>query len=174
METSEAITVGIVAERRVLASPWADHDWRPTAVLESTPALDPGSLIAEEPGLARFYLGALELRLHRKETDSYRHNLASGSPRLYIALRQGAGPGGLPILAFQVSAAPDEGQAWAEVGDDVVDGVPMPEVVAQWVADFVQRFHVEQPKYKRQRVPAVLDRPAPVPPSGQRNPGHGR
>jgi len=171
MQTSEAITVGIVAERRALASPWADHDWRPVAVLESTPDLDPGSLIAEEPGRARFYLGPLELRLHRKETDSYRHNLASGSPRLYIALRQGAGPAGLPILAFQVSAAPDEGQAWAEVGDDVVDGVPMPEVVARWVADFVQRFHVEEPKYKRQRTPAVLDRPPPESPAGQRRPG---
>jgi hypothetical protein len=84
------------------------------------------------------------------------------------------GPAGLPILAFQVSAAPDEGQAWAEVGDDVVDGVPMPEVVARWVADFVQRFHVEQPKYKRQRTPTVIDRPAPAAPVGQRGPRHGQ
>ncbi|MCC6469055.1 MAG: DUF3305 domain-containing protein [Alphaproteobacteria bacterium] len=161
MQTSEAIAVGIVAERRALASPWADHDWRPLAVLAAAPDLEPGSLVAEEPGRRQYYLGALELRLHRKETDSYRHNLASGEPRLYVALRHGEGPGGLPVLAFQVSAAPDEGQAWAEVGDDVVDGLPMPPAVAEWVADFVARFHVEQPRYKRQREPAVIDRPAP-------------
>jgi hypothetical protein len=161
METSEAITVGVVAERRTLDSPWADHDWRPTAVLASAPDLDPGSVIAEEPGRTRYYLGPVELRLHRRETDSYRHNLASGNPRIYVALRQDDGPAGLPVRAFLVSAAPDEGQSWAEAGDDIVDGVPMPDAVARWVADFVRRFHVEQPRYKRQRVPAAAGRAAP-------------
>jgi len=158
MQTSETITVGIVAVRRALDSPWADHDWRPHAVLEAPPALEPGVMLLAEPGRQQFYLGTLDLTLHRNETDSYRHNLASGEPRLYLALRHGDGPGGLPILAFQVSAAPDEGQAWAEVGDDVVDGLPMPAAVAAWVADFVARFHVELPKYKRQRVPAPTER----------------
>lgn len=151
MQTSEAITVGIVAVRRALNSPWADHDWRPYAVLEAPPELEAGAKIAEEPGRARFYMGALELRLHRRETDSYRHNLASGEPRLYVSLRPQAGPGGLDMRAFQVTAAPDEGQAWAEAGDDVVDGLPMPPAIAEWIADFVKRFHVEEPKYKRQR-----------------------
>jgi hypothetical protein len=174
MQFSEAITVGIVAERRALASPWADHDWRLAAVLETAPEIEPGSLIAEEPGRARYYLGPLELRLHRRETDSYRHNLASGVPRLYVALRRGEGPAGLPVQPFLVTAAPDEGQAWAEVGDDVVDGLPMPAALAQWVADFVRRFHVDQPKYKRQRVPAAISRGGAEPSPGTGKARHGR
>ena len=157
MQTSEAITVGIVAERRALKSAWADHDWRPAAVLEIPPELEAGAKIAEEPGVVRFYMGAMELRLHRRETDSYRLNLASGEPRIYVALRAGGGPAGLDARAFQVSAAPDEGQSWAEVGDDVVDGLPMPPSIAEWVADFVKRFHVEEPKYKRQRSRAETE-----------------
>jgi hypothetical protein len=162
MQTAETITVGIVAVRRALNSPWADpaadHDWRPDAVLEAPPELEPGTRLATEPGKDQFYLGPLDLTLHRKETESYRFNLATGEPRLYVVLRQGQGPGGLPVLAFQVTAAPDEAQAWAEVGDDVVDGVPMPGVIAAWLASFIERFHVEQPFIKRQRVPAKLDR----------------
>jgi hypothetical protein len=157
MQTSEAIAVGVVAERRKLDSPWADHDWRPYAVLPDVPALEPGSLVNAEPGRERFFMGALELRLHRRETESYRINLA-GEPRLYVALRPGEGPLGLGVAAFQVTAAPDEGQAWAEVGDDVVDGVPMPPAIAEWIADFVRRFHVAEPKYKRQRAPAESEK----------------
>lgn len=151
MQTSESITVGIVAERRKLASPWAEHDWRPHSVLPQPPALEPGSKIAAEGGRECFYMGALDLTLHRRETESYKLNLAMDR-RLYIALRQAEGPAGLPVLAFQVTAAPDEGQAWAEVGEDVVDGVPMPEPIAEWLADFIARFHVDEPKYKRQRT----------------------
>jgi hypothetical protein len=158
MQTAETITVGVVAVRRVLSGPWADHDWHPEAVLETPPELAPGTRLAAEPGREQFYLGPLELTLHRKETESYRFNLATGEPRLYIALRAGKGPAGLPISAFQVTAAPDEAQAWAEVGDDVVDGVPMPGAIAAWLASFIERFHVEQPFIKRQRVPAKLDR----------------
>ncbi len=156
MQTSEAITVGIVAERRKLNSPWADHDWRPFAVLPDVPDVEAGSLIGSEPGRERYYLGAMELRLHRKETESYRYNLA-GEPRLYIALREGEGPAGLPVLALQVTAAPDEAQSLAEPGDKIVDGVAMPPPVAEWIADFVRRFHVEEAKYKRQRKPANLE-----------------
>ncbi|MCK6451245.1 MAG: DUF3305 domain-containing protein [Alphaproteobacteria bacterium] len=158
MQTAEAVTVGIVAVRRALDSPWADHDWRPHAVLEAPPDLPPGTRLGEEPGKQQFYLGAVELALHRKETESYRFNLASGEPRLYVALRHGDGPGGLPIFAFQVTAAPDEAQAWAEVGDDVVDGVAMPPVIAEWMKSFIERFHVDQPFIKRKRTPAALER----------------
>jgi hypothetical protein len=34
----------------------------------------------------------------------------------------------------------------------------MPQAVAEWIADFVRRFHVEEPKYKRQRAPAALEK----------------
>ncbi len=158
MQTAETIAVGIVALRRALNSPWADHDWHPCAVLQAPPDVEPGTRLAAEPGKEQFYLGALELTLHRKETESYRFNLATGEPRLYVALRHGEGPGGLPILAFQVTAAPDEAQVWAEVGDDVVDGVAMPPVIVAWLTSFIERFHVDQPFIKRKRVPAELDR----------------
>ncbi|MGQ0676879.1 MAG: DUF3305 domain-containing protein [Rhodospirillales bacterium] len=171
MQTSEAITVGVVAERRRLDSPWADHDWQPYAVLPDVPDLAAGSLIGAEPGRERFYLGPIELRLHRRETESYRYNLA-GQPRLYIAMRQGEGPGGLPVLALLVTAAPDEAQSLAEPGDKIVDGVAMPRPIAEWIADFVRRFHVEEPKYKRQRTPAELEKFARAPgPAGKREGG---
>src|SRR5262245_7355394 len=152
METSEATEVGIVIERRALNSAWADHDWRPVAVLPGLPELPAGQVIAEETGRTRYFAGMLELRLHRKDTESYRYNLQTGSPRLYVALRSGEGPGDLPMRAFQVTAAPDEAQSWAEVGTDIVDGVPMPESIAVWVHEFVERFHVDAPHHKRQRA----------------------
>ena len=44
--TQQHIEVGIVAERRRIDSPWADHAWAPLAVLPEPPALAPWTVLA--------------------------------------------------------------------------------------------------------------------------------
>jgi hypothetical protein len=46
-----------------------------------------------------------------------------------------------------------EAQIYLDNGEDQVDAVTMPEVIAAWVKDYVDRHHVDQPFHKRKRQP---------------------
>ncbi len=41
MNNQETLPPGSVVERRRVAHPWKDFDWRPVTVIPSAPALDP-------------------------------------------------------------------------------------------------------------------------------------
>jgi len=145
----EALQVGIVVERRKLASRWADHAWRPAALLPGVPAVPPWTVLAQSGAAVQYYAGACELRFFSSETGSYRDNLISGRPCLWIALYEsGAHPG---IAVHAVTADPAEGEAMTEPGDRIVDVVPMPEEIRDRLAAFVAAHHVERPFVKRKR-----------------------
>jgi uncharacterized protein DUF3305 len=149
------IPVGVVVERRKAQSPWIDFTWKPVAVLAGLPEAAPWTKLSEDGDGATFYAGAAEVELHRTETTYYRDNLATGSPMLWVALRPtGVEP---PYDVFAVTADPSEGEAWTESGSDLVDVVPMPDVMCAAIAAFVAEHHVERPFYKRKRERADPD-----------------
>jgi hypothetical protein len=161
--SSAKIAVGIVVERRKARSPWIDFTWKPVAALPGQPEASPWTTLAEDGETTTFYAGAAEVALYRTETANYRNNLGSGAPMLWVALR----PSGVepPYELFAVTADPAEGEAWTETGADLVDVVPMPEVVRAAVDAFVAEHHVEQPFHKRERDradPEALARRGPM------------
>ena len=84
-----------------------------------------------------------------------KHNLGSGAPKLWVALRPtGVDP---PYEIFAVTADPSEGEAWTESGSDLVDVVPIPDALRTRVESFVAEHHVERPFYKRKRDRADPD-----------------
>ena len=157
------IAVGIVVERRKAQSPWIDFTWKPVMALAGQPDALPWTTLAEDGETTTFYAGAAEIALYRTETANYRNNLGSGAPMLWVALR----PSGIepPYEIFAVTADPAEGEAWTETGTDLVDVVPMPEVVRAAIDAFVAEYHVEQPFHKRERDradPEALARREPM------------
>ena len=46
---------------------------------------------------------------------------------------------------------PSEGESFTETGVDLVDLVPMPDVVREMMIGFVAEHHVDQPFFKRKR-----------------------
>jgi Protein of unknown function (DUF3305) len=143
------IPVGVVVERRKAQSAWIDFTWKPVTVLTGVPEASPWTKLADDGDAATFYAGAGDLALYRTETANYRDNLASGAPKLWVALRPtGTEP---PYALFAVTADPAEGEAWTEAGSDLVDVVPMPGSVRAALEAFVAEHHVEQPFYKRKR-----------------------
>ena len=143
------LTVGVVVERRRALSPWADMLWLPVAVLPGAPALAEWAPLGENGAGARFYAGAHEIALHRTDTPTYRDNLATGAPRIWIAARlTNVEP---PLAIAAVTADPAEGEAWTEAGDDIVESVPMPAEIASALAAFVAEHHVERAFVKRRR-----------------------
>ena len=148
------IPVGVIVERRKATSPWIEHVWRPVSVLAGQPETPPWTPLAAEDEAMTFYAGGADIELYRSDTGAYRDNLARDAPLLWVVLRPtGVEP---PYDILAVTANPAEGEAFTEPGTDLVDTVPMPELVRTTVAAFVAEHHVEQVFFKRTR-----DRPDP-------------
>lgn len=157
------IEIGVIAERRKAKSAWIDFTWRPVSVLAGRPQAAPWTLLSEDDNGATFYAGPAEIALYRTETGNYRDNLAREVPNLWVALRStGREP---PFEIFTVTADPAEGEALSEAGTDLVDVVPMPDVVRAQIEAFIREHHVERPFYKRERDradPEALARQGPI------------
>jgi hypothetical protein len=70
-----------------------------------------------------------------------------------------------PFEIVAVSADPAEGESYTQVGDDLVEAVPMPPAVQAIVAAFVAEHHVERLFVKRKRDradPQALAHRAPI------------
>jgi len=148
------IPVGAVIERRKAKSPWADFTWRPVAVLPGVPKAALWTVLDGDAERTNFYGGAAEIGLYRSDVSGYRDNLATGAAQLWVVFRAtGIEP---PYEFVAVTAEPSEGESFTENAADLVEAVPMPDLVRAAIADFVTGQHVEQPFIKRQR-----DRPDP-------------
>ena len=144
------IPVGVVVERRKAASQWIDYVWRPVSVLPGVPDTAPWTVLSETAECTTFYAGSTDVELFQSDTTQYRDNLASGSPSLWVALR--AASGDPPYTVFRVTADTAEGEALTEAGNDLVEVVPMPDVIYDEVALFVTQHHVERVFFKRKRT----------------------
>lgn len=143
------IAVGVVVERRKARSAWSDFLWRPVMALVGGASAAHWTPLGMEAETTLFYAGEAMVELHRTETSNYRENLASGAPALWIVLRPTASEPPYELLA--VTADPAEGEAFTEAGTQLVEQVPMPPRIAEVIAEFIARHHVERPFVKRQR-----------------------
>ena len=143
------IPIGVVVERRRAKSAWADFIWRPVAVLPGIPHAAPWTELESAADRTHYYGGAAEIELNRADASGYRDNLATGAGLLWVALRStGVEP---PYKIAAVTAEPSEGEALTENAGDIVDTVPMPELVRAVIFEFVAVHYVEHPFVKRQR-----------------------
>jgi len=143
------IPVGVVVERRRAESPWIDFVWRGTGVLPDEPETTPWTVIREQEGTTLFYAGSATIDLYRSETARYRDNLATGAPCVWIILTPSEGV--RPYAVSAVTADPAEGEAFTEAGANLVEAVPMPEVLCEAIENFIAEHHVEIEFVKRQR-----------------------
>jgi hypothetical protein len=157
------ITIGVVVERRRAKSPWIDFTWTPVTALAGAPSVSPWTVLSESAEVTTFYGGAADIALYRTETANYRDNLASGMPRLWVGLHPASGEP--PYEIFAVTADPSEGEGWTEATSNLVDVVPMPEMVRVAIEAFIAEHHVERPFHKRERNradPEALARRSPT------------
>ena len=151
------IAVGVVVERRRAESPWVDFVWRAVAVLPDDLEMKPWTVLREDDGGALLYAGGATIDLYPSETARYRDNLASGSPSIWIVLSPAEGalrnclPYSWPYSVAAVTADPAEGEAFCGLEANLVEAVPMPEMLREAVESFVAEHHVEEQFFKRVR-----------------------
>lgn len=158
---AEPFSVGIVVERLELSNPWQDCQWRTLAVLaEPPPVAGEAWILLRSEGPRRHYLaGVLPLAFWPDDVASYRFNLESTAPSLYVVLRAQEDMPEAPYRLIMVSAAPDEVQPLMESGGDLIDAVPMPPAIQARLAAFVAAHPETQPFVKRQRKAWAPERP---------------
>ncbi|MDA9405149.1 DUF3305 domain-containing protein [Bradyrhizobium sp. CCBAU 45389] len=143
------IPVGIVVERHKADSPWTDFVWRAVAVLPDKPDTKLWTVLRQEGGGTLFYAGSAMVDLYSSETARYRDNLASGSPSIWTVLSPAEGV--WPYSVAAATADPAEGEAFTEAGANLVEAVPMPDVLREQIESFVAEHHVEREFFKRKR-----------------------
>lgn len=152
MERLITMPMGIVVERRELNNRWQKIAWKPVGVLPGAGAIDENRVVMSGDGWTHFHMATLPLELHRKETLAYKTNLNGHPPKLYIVLRTSDDPAiDVDIKPFLVTASAFEAQDYLDSGDDIVEGVTMPDAVLAWVQSFCDRHHVDEPFKKRKR-----------------------
>lgn len=152
----ETMRLGVVLERRPGVTRWVAETWQPLAVIPGAGELDPLGPwlpLREEGERALFHAGTLLLSLYRRETEGYRLNLTQAEPRVYVVLRRDPEDCPHPVLPILVTLEPYEAEKYLVSGEEIVEGVPLPEEVRAFAEDFVARHHVEEVFYKRQRKP---------------------
>jgi hypothetical protein len=148
MSADAVMPVTVVVERRASNHAWQDHVWRPLGVLPRI-AGEPGQVLASDEGWTQYFGGNLDIELFRGETDGYRTNLSQATPVVYVVLRRNAEAVVLEFEPFLATACPYEAMSYSEDNDDIVEGVPMPPEVMEWLREFVALHHVDRPFVKR-------------------------
>ncbi|MGB0670100.1 MAG: DUF3305 domain-containing protein [Rhodospirillales bacterium] len=153
MQPQDGLPMGVVIERRAIDSPWADHAWKPVAVIPGAPEVSDWKEIASGEGWVHYHAATLPLRIYAGETEGYRVNLSNSPPLVFVVLRRGEEAEDHDVEPALVTVCPYEASGYEESGDEIVEGIPMAEDLRAWLADFVNRHHVEQPFKKRKRKP---------------------
>lgn len=150
MDNQATMTVGVVVERRDSDSRWVDHVWAPVAVIPNPPDVgEPWHELRKGDGWAHFLARTLTLEIFRGETEGYRENLQQPRPAVFVVLRQGEEREDNDVEPFRVTVCPHEAMGYIESGDEIVEGVPMPDEVTTWLQSFVDHHHVDEPFRKR-------------------------
>jgi len=145
----ESMEIGLAVERRELSGPWGGHVWRPIAIFVSAPAVAPSTPLGSGKDFVRYYAGSFPIHLFSTETANYRDNLTSGTPKLWVIMRD---DGTEPLIKVAlVTADPAEGEASTEAGNNIVETIAMPPELVAAVAAFVEAHHIERAIIKRQR-----------------------
>ena len=146
---SETRQVAVLAERRRGVTPWQAWVWQAVEVLEQAPDLAPWSVLRTDDHATLYFAGLAEVALHPTDTDNYRHNLASQAPRLWVVLRPVEAAPGVALHCATVDAG--EAHNYADVGQDLLEALPLPPGLAAWVAGFCERHHQARGFQKRRR-----------------------
>ncbi len=151
MAARSSMRLGVVLERRDLDNPWQDHEWRPVAVIPGAADCPEWRLLHERKGWRRYHAGTLDLELFARETEGYKYNLSTGEPRIFVVVRPADEDDENDVEPFLVTACPYESQDYLDSGEEIVEGVPMPGELAEWINAFVERHHMDEPFVKRKR-----------------------
>ena len=153
---AQCIPLGVVIRKAPGVTRWAKWAWKAVAVL-------PGAgdavwkVLRHEGEAVEYHAATRPLELYVSDTEAYVHELGTQVPSIYVILRSSATGSEHPYDVALVTASPYEAQDYADSGEEIVEKVPMPQGVLDWVRAFVAQHHQEEEFIKRRRNRARVD-----------------
>jgi len=155
----EKFPVAVIVERLQLHNRWGGERWEAVGVLPDFDSAGNSTAqrVYADAEREQFRASGLSLELFRDEAEGYFLNLTSPVPKVFVMWRLEEGFA-RPVL---VTASYAEGARLIDSGEQV-DGVPMPQEIADWVGDFVNAHYKPEPRRKiRRNDPFSADRATP-------------
>lgn len=156
-ERTATLPVGVILRRTPGATRWAKWAWRAVGLI---PGAGPGNWteLRREGEVVDYHAATVLLELHQAETEAYLVALNGRPPSVFAILRPvpGAAEGRPEVLKLTASAY--EAQDYADNGEDIVERLPIPEGLEDWIGAFCTRHHHEEEFVKRKRRPHFDDR----------------
>ena len=151
MDRVLSITLGVVIARDRIDHPWQEHAWRPVSVFLNAPEASQWRELRREEKSVHYHAATMALELHAKETIGYQANLETGSPLVYVVLRE-TSDSARPMQVAAITASPYDAEVYGyDMGSEIVGTVAMPDPLIELLEAFVAEHHVEEPFVKRQR-----------------------
>lgn len=158
MEEAKAIRIGVVMQRRALASRWQPWQWKPLEVVEIDPAALPVTAaphcLLQSHEDSRWLFGGFEVELFRDEAEGYFLNIDSQQPCWFVMWRLEEGgendaEGGLAVPK-SVTLSYNEAARLMD-GGERVDILPAPAHIVGLMREFVDTHYKPEAKGKRRK-----------------------
>jgi len=153
LSKSLVVPLGVVVAWEAIDHPWQTERWRPINVFMHPPGPGNWRELVRGNRFVHYHATTIDLELHRKDAASYRVNLTHGDPSIFVVLRErdDAPQGEPPVMVHLATASPFDAESHGFGGDEIVEGVAMPDALRSLIEDFVDLHHVEERFVKRQR-----------------------
>lgn len=131
--------IAVIIERQQLENRWASEKWEVVGIVPAFGAPPEDSVprrIFADDRREQFLVGGFTLELFRDEVDNYHLNITSPIPKVFVMWRM-ENEFALPTI---VTVSYGEAARFLDSGEQV-DGVAMPQEIADWVGDFVNTHY---------------------------------
>ncbi|HEV7392441.1 MAG TPA: DUF3305 domain-containing protein [Burkholderiales bacterium] len=137
--------LAVIMQRTALVNRWATEKWEAQGVLRDLDATGAApKVIVKHETITQILHPGLRLRLQRDEAEGYYLNLTSPEPKVFVLWRM------VDEIARpeRVTVSYGEGARWADSGEQV-DGVPIPNDLLPWIAQFIDAHYRPEPKKEK-------------------------
>ena len=152
-----SMPLGIVIRKSPGVTRWAKWVWKAVAVL---PGAGPANWheLRREADVVEYHATTVTLELHRSEAEAYLSGISTRSPSIYVVLRESTDPDAAQdVEVLLATASPYEAQDYADSSEEIVELVPMPEGLINWIKTFVNLHYEPEEFIKRKRKNARVD-----------------
>lgn len=151
------LRVGAVVRRSPGVTRWARDIWQPVAVIPGAPDAFWKEMVREGE-IVDFHAGTVTMELFRADVEGYLVSLNMAVPSAWIILDRDVtsqSPSGWVVSTITASA--HEALDALDSGESIVEAVPIPESMAAWIKEFIDKHYIEEPFKKRRRDEIRVD-----------------
>ncbi|WP_417565026.1 DUF3305 domain-containing protein [Marinobacter sp.] len=151
------LKVGAVVRRSPGVTRWETNIWKPVAVIPGAPEAFWREMVREGE-VVDYHAGTVTMELFRADVEGYLVSLNMAVPSIWIIMDRDItrqSPSGWVVSTITASA--HEALDALDSGESIVEAVPIPESLAAWIKEFIDKHYIEEPFKKRRRDEIRVD-----------------